>query len=332
MHVTNDLIEKFFLKKCSQPEAQHVVAYLNNNPEVLDKYLSKSEWDQEIINDDKTALFWDEIWAEIKPSQTIIKRKTLFIKYAVAASVIAALVVFALSYLPKTPESKRQEYHARVSKHNVIQNNSKMVKKLTLADGSTVELQANAKIEYDEPFQRRRDISLEGEALFKVAKDKTKPFTVFSSHISTTALGTQFSVKSNPNSAQIVVHLYEGKVVVKSAVNKIAKKFYLYPGDELTYNKTTSTASIKHRMGNHKKEQNHLLVFDKEPLSDVFDQLANKYNVHIQYANNDFEHMYYIGTFDKTDSIQHILMNIVKLNGLTLSKSGDNEYVIEKKP
>jgi transmembrane sensor len=333
MHVTNDLIENFFMEKCTPAEAGKVVSYLHLNPEILDKYLSKVEWDQEITADHKSELFWDEIWNEIRPKGREKTHKLSFLRYAVAASLIAAMVAFTVNYFSKQVEQKAEQ-SAILFKHRMIRNTGKTIKEIKLTDGSKINLYADAKIEYDEPFQHnKRDIYLEGEADFKVAKDKTKPFTVFSSHISTTALGTVFKVTSIPNSEQIIVHLYEGKVLVKSspmAQKKINKNFYLLPGDELIYNKLTAIADIIHRKNSKKTGQSHLLVFDKEPLSEVFDQLASKYNVHIQYSNDDFANMYYIGSFDRTDSIENILNNIIKLNGLTLKKNSDNDYIIQK--
>lgn len=335
MIVTEELIEKFFLKKCTALEARAVADYLYQQPEILDRYLSKVEWDQEADDTSKPVDFWDEIWREIKP---VGKRRwvgSTFLKYAVAASVAVVIALFAVQYTGKRNRQTSKQYSA-LFKHRVIDNNSMLSKEITLPDGSKVKLNAHAVIEYDEPFQnKKREVSLKGEALFVVAKDKLRPFTVYSNQLATTALGTRFRVISNAGNELIVVRLYEGKVVVKSS--PISKKpmirdFYLLPGDELIYNKTTATAKLKARTSVQNNKQENLLVFDREPLANVFDQLANKYNVHIQYSPDDFGNMYYIGNFDKADSIERILGNIAKLNGLKLSKSSDNEYLIQKDP
>ena len=333
MHVTEDIIERFFLKMCTEAEAQKVVGYLQQHPDVLDKYLSKAEWDEEITSAPKSEEFWDEIWQEIRPDRRKKTRSISVSKYAVAASLIVALVVFGINYF-KAPVAVKSQQSTSAFVHRIVENTDKTIREVILADGSTVSLQPASKIEFDEPFQHnKRDIDLVGEAVFKVVKDKAKPFTVHTSHISTTALGTMFKVIANASSEQITVHLYEGKVVVKSsplAPKQIGRKFYLLPGDELIFNRRTATAELKRRVSSKATGKTHLLVFDKEPLSEVFDQLASKYNVHIQYANDDFANMYYIGSFDETDSIQNILNNIIKLNGLTLEKNAENDYLIKK--
>lgn len=335
MIVTEELIEKFFLKKCTVSEAQAVAGYLYGQPEILDRYLSKSEWDQEINDTLKPAEFWDDLWEEIKPLRKRRRVGSVFLRYAVAASVVMAIAWFVVEYTGKQNGQESKQYMA-LFKHHVIDNNSKVSKEIILPDGSKVKLSAHAVIEYDEPFQnKRREVSLKGEALFVVAKDKLRPFTVYSNQLATTALGTRFSVISNADSKLIIVHLFEGKVVVKSSPNSkkpLSRDFYLQPGDELIYNKTTATAKIQAKTSVQNNKQENLLVFDREPLANVFDQLANKYNVHIQYSPDDFGNMYYIGNFDQSDSIERILTNIAKLNGLKLSKSSDNEYLILKEP
>ena len=334
MQITEELIEKFFLEKCSLTEAEEVVDYLNNHTEILDQYLSKSEWDNAIKTDDKTEQFWDEIWYEIKQKTTRRKPRSLFLKYGIAASILIALALFGSIYFSQHTLTKHEQQQvAHAFTHKSIRNTGKMNKEVTLTDGSMVTLLADAKIEYDEPFQNnRRDIWLEGEAIFKVAKDKAKPFTVFSGQLSTTALGTLFKVSCMQHSGKIMVDLFEGKVVVKShkGTTKSAEDFYLYPGDKLVYNKLTASFNLTRKKADKQAQHGHLLVFDKTSLSEVFDQLASTYKVHIQYANDDFTQMYYIGSFDQSDSVQNILENIAKLNGLKLTKSADNEYIITK--
>ena len=155
---------------------------------------------------------------------------------------------------------------------------------------------------------------------------------MYSGGLATTALGTEFKVTALPNTSKTVVALYEGKVVVKQLGKALKSKrdYYLYPGDVLTYNKLTAAFNLSRKPVKAAQQQNKMLVFDKVSLADVFDQLANTYQVHIQYANADFEKVYYIGSFDQTDSIQHILENITKVNGLKLVKPNENEYIITR--
>ena len=84
-------------------------------------------------------------------------------------------------------------------------------------------------------------------AFFKVVKDKTKPFTVFSEAIATTALGTSFTIRSFEEDSYIKVHLHTGKVVVKSTDighKTLEKDMYLVPDNILMYDKTKMLAIL----------------------------------------------------------------------------------------
>lgn len=85
---------------------------------------------------------------------------------------------------------------------------------LALEDGSSVELNARTKIRvaYDE---RTRTIELlQGQALFKVAKDPQRPFIVDSAGTKIRAVGTQFDVYQKTLGTQVTV--VEGRVALRT--------------------------------------------------------------------------------------------------------------------
>src|SRR5581483_4992079 len=144
-----------------------------------------------------------------------------------------------------------------------------------------------------------RNITLVEKALFKVAKDKTKPFMVTSGKITTTALGTMFTVTANNDNTSMVVRLYEGKVVVKALDQhdwRMKKDYFLNPGQEFVYNNQALAIvrSFNNKRTNTKKASDELFadepiipqnaggswyMFNNQSLGDVFDQLAFTFNV-----------------------------------------------------
>ena len=233
-----------------------------------------------------------------------------------------------------------------VTRHEV--NTSGIVKRLILQDSSEIVLDPLSEVSWNEPFtNNRRDIMLKGRARFHVAKDKTKPFTVFSGQIATTALGTQFTVTAFEKEDFITVQLFEGKVVVKAADSiqpKLKSDFYLLPGEELLYSNKQYTARVRRfvndntaarRNEDDRTEDQPLLpvdngswyMFNNQPLAQVFKQLEEMYGVHISYSKTDIEKMYFIGKFSKNDSVSNILEQIASLNNLTITKQ-NNDYII----
>ncbi len=234
-------------------------------------------------------------------------------------------------------------------------NTSGKPKRIILKDGSEVILSDKSEVSYNQPFiGNTRDITLKGRAYFKVTKDKTKPFTVFSGDISTTVLGTRFTVTAYENANNINIRLYEGKVVVKPVVGvkkKLTNDFYLLPGQELIYNNISATAKLRKfkaentntvRVNNSGdinqendvpaipfNEKGSWYMFNNQSLEQVFNLLENMYDVRILYSKADVHNRYFIGKFEKSDSLENVLKQITALNNLKLTKK-NNKFIISK--
>jgi ferric-dicitrate binding protein FerR (iron transport regulator) len=85
---------------------------------------------------------------------------------------------------------------------------------ITLADGSTVDLNARSRVRIEFSDAERRVELLEGQALFQVAKDKRRAFIVRSGSAFVRAVGTQFDVYRKASGTTVTV--LEGRVAVYS--------------------------------------------------------------------------------------------------------------------
>jgi transmembrane sensor len=88
---------------------------------------------------------------------------------------------------------------------------------ITLADGSTVDLNARSKLRVEFSKNERRVELLDGQALFQVAKDKNRPFIVASGEATVRAVGTQFDVYRKETDTTVTV--LEGRVAVYSTAH-----------------------------------------------------------------------------------------------------------------
>ena len=84
----------------------------------------------------------------------------------------------------------------------------------TLFDGSVVTLDTNTALAAREVGGIRLVELKKGQAFFKVAKDRTRPFKVVAGGRTVTATGTSFSVRVEPDRFQVT--LVEGAVVVEA--------------------------------------------------------------------------------------------------------------------
>jgi hypothetical protein len=270
---------------------------------------------------------------------------------AVAASVLLVIGFSWILFVNNKPETsiarntgKKMDSVAFVIHHEV--NTTGKDKNISLPDGSFIVLAANSELTYRTPFIDKRDITLMGKAHFKVAKDKTKPFTVFSKEITTTALGTEFTVTAFEKTGKITVRLYEGKVVIKPAdkTNKWMKNdIFLLPGQEFIYGNPIIVRAFKNEnvskemMDNETRDnpnmpqdnQGSWYMFNNQPLERVLNDLSAFYNVKIIYHKKDVENVYFTGKYDKSEPLETILKRIGILNNLTITKK-DTAFIITK--
>ena len=85
---------------------------------------------------------------------------------------------------------------------------------LRLDDGSTIDLNSQSKVRVRFSEHRRAIELLEGQALFRVAKDKSRPFVVATDNTHVRAVGTEFDVYRKTSGT--VVTVLEGRVAVLS--------------------------------------------------------------------------------------------------------------------
>jgi hypothetical protein len=217
---------------------------------------------------------------------------------------------------------------------------------LTLSDGSTVDLSPNSTLSFPENFNSslKRDVILNGEANFNIAKDVAKPFSVYSNAVLITVLGTRFTVNSfvANNAAKVILH--EGKVMVKisdSSSQDKKNQYYLSPGDVFIFKKVNKRSPVidtepvltskdnfqdssSARILHLEKDKDDHYVFNNYSLDVVFDQLAVIYNTKIIYNKEELGNRSFIGKIDKKDSLYHILKSIALLNNFGLHKQGDS--------
>src|SRR5690606_7577189 len=68
-------------------------------------------------------------------------------------------------------------------------------------------------LSFERPFRNDiREVKLEGEAFFDVARDTLKPFIVRTTQLTTRVLGTSFSIKANVDDEVVTVSVKTGKV------------------------------------------------------------------------------------------------------------------------
>jgi transmembrane sensor len=338
------LLNKFINNKCNEEETKLVLQWLDEEPWLLDALLNKTEWDES----DHSAPLYPGLEKEMKReiiSKTVHHPFYRLIKPVMAAAAI--LVIFlGLVLLNKTNnEVTVNKPHAATQPaqpvRERIENLSGNIQEISLQDLSTVSLYPGSVIVFEKAFTHNRQIHLQGKAIFAVTKNAASPFTVHSGAISTTALGTKFLVDNSVDSNHINVKLFEGRVVIQAANDRLQiGDTYLAAGEECHVNVMSSIVKVNslvphktlasHRVG--KKDQAHsgkassaaVLNFSNIALPVVLDSLQKAFNREIKFNAANIDAIYFTGSFSLSDSLEKILKVIAVMNGLQVNSDGNS--------
>ena len=188
---------------------------------------------------------------------------------------------------------------------------------IELPDHSAVNLNALSSLTYNKSsWNRERDVNLEGEAFFKVAKGST--FNVNTPLGMVTVLGTEFNVKQRNNYFEVVC--YEGSVQVTHNSDIVILK----PGDSFLKIDGKLIAREKEKLSQPSWIHNQS-SFKSMPFSYVIRELERQYNVKINPQDIDIKQLF-TGSFSH-DNIEMALKSITL--PLNVKYNFKNETTIE---
>jgi ferric-dicitrate binding protein FerR (iron transport regulator) len=141
-------------------------------------------------------------------------RKYLFRKILVQITAAAAIFVFAFIIARFTMKSETIITEPQASM-TVVKAPYGSRSEVSLPDGTSVKLNAGSYISYASDYNRtNRNVTLKGEAYFKVARNEEIPFIVDAGPINVKALGTEFNIKAYDDENTIETTLVTGKVEI----------------------------------------------------------------------------------------------------------------------
>ncbi len=204
---------------------------------------------------------------------------------------------------------------------------------LLLSDGSLIHLNSGSSIKYPVDFvnsKGMRQVYLNGEAYFKVAKDETMPFVVNTEGIDVQVLGTEFNVSSYADNASTQVVLVEGSVQLtnNSALTTDQSPLILQKGykgqlskelnAEIFVEKVEIEQYISWRYGH--------LLFRSSSLENMLKTFERHYNITILNHSEELNDILFNATF-KQEPIENVLRYLDKILGLDYQIK-DNTVII----
>ncbi|MDG3581785.1 FecR family protein [Galbibacter pacificus] len=237
--------------------------------------------------------------------------------YRIAASIVVTLGVgFSAWYSFYGPQKVL---------YTTVATSENEIKTIVLTDSSTVTLNHNSSLSFPQKFKsNKREVTLRGEAFFKISKDKNRPFTVAANNVTTTVLGTKFNVDMTAH--RVSVSLVEGSVDVRGlGTSKVLK-----PKEQIEFNLTDSV--VQTQIFDPKTTllwMTNNLSFNNDRLLDIIKVLENKFKVAIKLQEPDLNEVRITGTF-KGQSLTSILLAVTNTANLKFKKTTKNQILIFK--
>ena len=237
------------------------------------------------------------------PEKKVI-RFPLFQRWVAAAAVVAligfgSLLFYRYQSVPSTTANPKTRTETGFAERT---NATAQPQIVTLEDGSIIHLQPQSTIRYaTQPEPHKREIWLQGKAFFRVQKDASRPFLVYSSSIVTRVLGTSFWVTAPTNAPTVEVAVHTGKVAVfKKELQSTTKpeevdvteaSVVLTPNQKVTIfvdenRLTRGLIDQPEPILNPVRPEPAPFAFDNSTLPEVLKQLERQYGIEMEIGND----------------------------------------------
>jgi len=198
---------------------------------------------------------------------------------------------------------------------------------LQLSDGTTVHLNSGTTLKYPVKFiaGENRQVFLDGEAFFDVAKDKKHPFIVNADDLNVRVLGTHFNVSNYPEDAATDVVLVEGSVGMYNVHEEFdaSKNTVLKPGYKGSFNKQNNMIFTKPVLTDiYTSWVNGGLTFRNMTFKNIITKLERRYNVTIINKNEKLANEKFNASFSD-ESIDKVMSYFNDIHGINYTIKND---------
>lgn len=211
---------------------------------------------------------------------------------------------------------------------------------LKLDDKTLVHLNYNSKLIHPERFgSDSRDVVLDGEAYFMVAKDKSRPFVVHTPNGDVTVYGTEFNVNTRIKNDNVNDNDNNGKseyrtevVLVKGSVGVTPEgqaERMIVPGEQATFGENTGINLRNVDVTPYVAWNTGTFVFNDMPLSKLMEVLSKWYNMEVVYEDSTLQGLTFSGEFDRYGGVEPIVKGLNTAMGLDVSVKG-NRMIIKR--
>ncbi|MCD7977383.1 MAG: FecR family protein [Tannerellaceae bacterium] len=164
---------------------------------------------------------------------------------------------------------------------------------MTLPDGTKIILNASSRLKFPDRFDKDlREVYLDGEAYFDVAKNEKAPFIVHTNKQKVSVLGTQVDIMDYAVDDYFITTLITGKVNIQTldATGKYSDPVFMQPNQQFFYNTQTGHQAISSvKLDPQRTWVNKIYHFRNEPLVMITSRLEKLYGIKIMIRNEELK-------------------------------------------
>lgn len=221
----------------------------------------------EVKKKTKTDEAWERLYTRfeqdnllVQAEKSTVMHRKVYLKWGtVAAAVIVGIICCTAWWMMPGQESEPRNLLTQENREAAT-----LVK--TLEDGSVVYLTQESTLQYPEHFDTdKREVNLQGEAFFDVAKKPEQTFLIETEKVRVEVLGTAFDVKSN-EMTPFSLSVKRGKV--KVSLKQGSQTIYVNAGETVTLQGSGLQLTATKHLGNFDRYTKNIR-FKDESLEDV---------------------------------------------------------------
>jgi ferric-dicitrate binding protein FerR (iron transport regulator) len=352
------LLNKFLQGKLTYAERKQMYDMLNDTSneqafkDILFRHLSEFTGEMPYYN---KGVDFDSMYQNILTSihqEDDSARKLTIRKVALYAASAAAVFITAFllgRFIPDSTDKSIKTFVA--STYNEVSAPYGSRSEVKLPDGTVVMLNAGSTLRYKSDFNlNNRNISMAGEAYFKVAKNAEIPLIVNVGSINIRAVGTEFNIKAYDEEGTIETTLIEGKVEISSEGGEMKQPLDLVPNQKAIFYKSEESFVLEKTETKPVKPQPVKVTYDNilisprtdvdqivawtegkmilrgENLFNLCTELERKYDVKIVFRNEEIKNCKFNGVL--LDETLEQVLNVLRMTApINFTLDGKTVYL-----
>lgn len=188
-------------------------------------------------------------------------------------------------------------------------------KEIILSDGTKVWLNSGSKLVFPAYFSKnKREVYLEGEAIFEVSHNKMKPFFVKATNYNVQVLGTVFNISNYKEDEVIQTVLKSGSIQINYKNNHLfsaTSTMKITPNTLAIYNKNDKKVNVENvNTEKYFSWREGVFIFKNDSLAVIMKKLSRYYDLDIIINDKVLAKQTFSGYLDVKEDIRAVMQTI----------------------